>query len=373
MIAMCLYIEQKQDAEARNPDRKHGAVLLIVLGVILLASWMLVQIIGRVTEEVALRGVDDQNDAIRAAAFQSLEITIGVLAEIQLLDGGLYSPAQGWASPLGYAGFPMAAVSNELALGSGGESEIRGVDEMAEFAFPPGIEVDVEIRDESGRLPLNQTSGERWKLLFEEMEIQPADAATLADCLLDWIDRDNETRLNGAEAGVYQRRDPAYLPANAPIEDLLELRLVEGFDRLFFDEHGVPNDLFRTFRNCVSMMEAGKVNLNTVHPLVLEVLAEELDFEAQRVADFVRGVDLEAGTSDDLVLRPGLDDPDVPTDNDGEPLDFSATCRYLTVHIASRSAGTVFNLSARLDTETPSGEQIYPMTILDLQTKGSTL
>ncbi len=348
--------------------------MLVVLGVILLASWMLIQIIGRVGEEVALRGVENQNDAIRAAAFQSLEITIGVLAEIQTLDGSLYSPVQGWHDVLGYAGFPsVGTTSNSVEVGGNEEDRIVGLDEMAAFAFPPGIEVEVEIRDESGRFSLNTTSEERWKLLFEEMEIQSADTSTLVDTLLDWIDADDEPRLNGAEAGFYQRRDPPYLPANGPIDDLLQLQLIEGFDRLFFDERGMPNDLFRTFRDCVTLLESGIVNYNTAHPLVLEVLADELEFEAQKVADYVSGSDLERGTEDDRVLRPGLDDPDLPVDNDGEPLDFSATCRYLTVRITSRSAGTVFQLSARLDTETPSSEKIYPMTILDLQTKGSNL
>ncbi|MEA2067846.1 MAG: type II secretion system protein GspK [Verrucomicrobiota bacterium] len=356
-------------------NRREGAVLLVVLGVILLASWMLVQIIGRVGEEVELRGVESQNDAIRVSAFQTLEIVIGVLAEIQTLDGGLYSPAQGWGDALGYAGFPRFGTDTNGVdvLGGNEETTIAALDDMAGFAFPPGIEVEVGIRDESGRLSLNDTSEERWKLLFEEMEIQSSDATTMVDSLLDWIDADDEPRLNGAEAGFYQRRDPPYLPANCFIEDLLDLQLIEGFDRLFFDERGVPNDLFRTFRDCVTTVGDGAVNYNTAHPLVLEVLAEELEFDAEKVADYVSGPDLERGTVDDQVLRPGLDDPDLPEDSDGEPLDFSATCRYLTVHITSWSAGTVFKLSARLDTETPSAKKIYPMSILDLQTKGSNL
>lgn len=355
-------------------DRRQGAVLLMVLGVILLASWMLVQIIAHVGEEVALRGVEGQNDAIQASAFQTLEIVIGVLTEIKTLDGGLYSPAQGWGDPLGYAGFPDAGIqTNELDESSGESVPTQALEGMVAFAFPPGVEVEVELQDESGRFPLNQTSIERWKLLFEEMEIQSGDASTLADTLLDWIDSDDEPRLNGAEAGFYQRRDPPYLPANGPIDDLYQLRLIEGFDRLFFDLDGVPNELFRTFRDCVTTVKTGAVNFNTAPPLVLEVLAEELGFEARRVSDYVAGADLAVGTEDDRVLRPGKEDSDLPRDNDGELLDFSATCRYLTVHISAVSAGTAFRLAARLDTETPSAGKIYPMTILDLQMKGKDL
>lgn len=358
-----------------NPSKKNraGAVLLIVLGVILLASWMLVQIIARVSQEIALRGEDRQNDAIKTSAFQSLEITMGVLAEIKLLDGGLFSPAQGWGNPLGYAGFSSYADSNETEPAERNELDVRGIGEMVPFAFPPGIQVRVELRDESGRLPLNATSEERWKLLFDEMEIQSADAAILTDSLLDWIDTDSKTRLNGAESGVYQRRDPAYLPANAPISNLLDLQLIQGFDRLFFDEEGIPNERYRTFRDCITVVDCGGVNLNTAHPLVLEVMGEELDFDPERITEYLTGIDLEPDTADDRILRPGLDDPDLPTNNEGDSLDLSQTCRFLTVYITSMSVGTVYNLSARLDTETPSNDKIYPMTIIDLQTKGSTL
>lgn len=350
--------------------RREGAVLLIVLGIILLASWMIVQIIGRVSQEVALRGEDRQNDAIQACAFQSLEIVIGVLQEIKTLDGALYSPTQGWEQPLAYAGFKSVTATN---VDDEVEQEIETLDDFAPMEFPPGVDVEVVVIDESGRLPINQTSEERWKLLFDEMGIQSADAEVLTDCLLDWIDRDKQTRLNGAEAAVYQQREPAYKPSNAPIEDLLELRYIEGFDRIFFDERGVPNELFHTFKSCVTVNDSSDINFNTAPSFVLNVLAEEMDVEARAITDYLWGVDLEPGTADDRILRPGQDDPDVPTNNDGNPIDFSATCRYLTVHITSKSAGTAFNLSARLDLETPSPGGIYPMTILDLQTKGSTL
>jgi len=365
--------ESRINQAGGKSERRRGAVVLMVLGFVVLASWMLIQILQCVHTETALRGVEHQNDAIRAAAFQALEITIGVLAEVRELDGALYGPAQGWDDILGYAGFPATARTNVLEEASSDLGVASPLGEVAAFAFPTGIEVEVSIRDESGRLPLNHTSGERWKLLFEAMEIQAADASTLTDCLLDWIDPDDEPRLNGAEGELYQQRAPPYEPLNGPIEDLYQLRLVEGFDRLFFDDRGVPNDLFQTFAACVTTVSAGPVNYNTAPALVLDVLAEEADFEAQRVVDFRNGVDLEPGTEDDRVLRPGLDETEAPVDGDGNPLDFSATCRYFTLHIAARSASTVFRLAARLDTATRPRKGLYPITILELQTRGADL
>jgi hypothetical protein len=366
MIAMYLSTENQR-------ERNRGAVLLMVLGIILLSSWIIVQVIARVGEEVKLRGVEDQNDALRATAFQTLEITMGVLAEIRALDGGLYAPAQGWGDPLAYAGFRSANMDEDATPEGQRDQSSMLLDDMVPFAFLPGIDVTISIIDASGKLPLNHTSPERWKLLFEEMEISSQDASLLTDTLLDWIDADDTTRLNGAESGFYQRNDPPYHAANRPIEDLQELRLIEGFDRLFFDVDGVPNSLFRLFSECVTPLDVADINYNSVHPLVLAVLAEELEFEASEVSEFINGADLEAGTDDDRVLYPDLEQADVPTDNEGKPLKINASCRFLTIYIDCQSAGTSFELAVRVDTETPSEKGIYPMTILDLRTKGSTL
>jgi general secretion pathway protein K len=350
--------------------RNRGAVLLMVLGIILMCSLILVQVIARVHQEVISQGVETQNDALEASAFQTLEIVIGVLAEIQALDGALYGPAQGWGNPLEYASLSMAqSLTNAVIVEE--ETKSMSLDDMVPFAFDPGIRVDVVIDDASGKFPLNHTSAVRWKLLFEEMEISAQEAALLTDTLLDWIDADHAPRLNGAESGFYQRNDPGYPCRNGVIQDLQELRLIEGFNRLFFDADGVPNDYFRTFQDCVTTLSPSAINYNTASPLVLAVLAEELEFEDSAVIDFIMGPDLEMGTEDDRVLHPDSDDPDLPSDNDGEPLVMKATCRYLTIHISSHSGETTYTLEAVLDTEAPSSESVYPMKILDLQTRGS--
>ena len=46
--------------------------------------------------------------------------------------------------------------------------------------------------------------------------------------ILDWIDPDENTHLNGAENEEYQRRDPPYYAKNKPIDDLSELLLIRG-------------------------------------------------------------------------------------------------------------------------------------------------
>ena len=352
-----------------DSGRRAGGALLLVLGFIMLGSWIVLQFMGRVKSEMAVRGGGDEAFVARNLAFQALEITIGVLAEIRLLDGGLYNPAQGWGDPLAFAGL-AARGEEDIPTGEEPAAYGEGLDESAAILFPDGFEVEVRIRDESGLLPLNHTSEDRWKHFFELMEFSADDALVLTHSLLDWIDRDDRPRLHGAEAETYMLRSPPYRPANAPITDLQDLLLIQGFDRLFFDESGVPNELFRTFADHVSVWSEGSVNMNTAPMLVLQTLAEDLNFEVDRVVDFLRGSDGDRGTIHDRILRPGLVEADVPRDNRGNLLDFRAESRYLEVDVRVFYGTITFRLMARLDSTESDPEDIYPMKIVDIQTWG---
>lgn len=56
----------------------------------------------------------------------------------------------------------------------------------------------------------------------------PGMSAETADAILDWLDPDETTRTNGAEADVYSQVIPPYAPRNGAIADLDELLLVRG-------------------------------------------------------------------------------------------------------------------------------------------------
>jgi hypothetical protein len=49
-----------------------------------------------------------------------------------------------------------------------------------------------------------------------------------ADSILDWLDADDEPRPYGAEFDYYQQLQPAYSPANGPIQSIEQLLLVKG-------------------------------------------------------------------------------------------------------------------------------------------------
>jgi len=355
-----------------SSNTRTGGALLLVMGFILLASWLMLQFMARVRAEMNLSTDRHQSTYARSAAFQTLDMVIAVLAEIKLLDGQLYSPVQGWGDVLGYAGLTGGDDVDGIDPQRWPVTHYPGVQggEAADFRMPPGLDIAVEIQDESGLLPLNHTSDARWKTFFEAMNVSPADINILTDSLLDWIDKDNQPRLNGAESDTYLLSNLPYEAANRSIYDLQELRLIQGFDRLFFDTFGVPNELFRSFAENVSTWSAGPVNLNTAPTLVLTALAKDLNFDQQRVEDYRGGSDRQSVANAGRILRPDLTATDIPLDNSGKPLDFSAPSRFLSVRIHVGTGGSRFGLTARLDTAVADDAGVYPIRIADLQVWG---
>lgn len=87
------------------------------------------------------------------------------------------------------------------------------------------------LEDESSRINLNallqieETTPGAGKTLL--LALPGMDDAT-ADCILDYLDEDDEPRDLGAELDYYNTLDPPYNPKNAPLETVEELLLVKG-------------------------------------------------------------------------------------------------------------------------------------------------
>jgi general secretion pathway protein K len=142
---------------------------------------------------------------------------------------------------------------------------------ITNYAIGDGL-LTAQIEDERGKLNLNDVAAEtdlnarkvkvlRVKRLFELLQINP----DLVDAIVDWTDQDDTPEPAGAESLYYQSQRPSYRAANAPLETLLELRLVKG----------MTPDIIEKLSRVVTVYPQGggsKVNLNTAHPLVLQAL-----------------------------------------------------------------------------------------------------
>jgi general secretion pathway protein K len=238
---------------------------------VVVMGYVLTQFIEKGLSEIAGEGYYVERDRLRLKAYGALEVTLAVLADFIAIEQSLQSPAQGWGDPIGYA----------------------GVD------FGDRVDVRVIFTDLSARLPLNNLDESSLFLLFDEIGIPPEDNLLLTNSLLDWIDEDDETRIDGAETDEYGFREIPHRAANRAIHNLEELSVVEGFDIYFFDEEGRPNEIFDFFAELVSPYGTGTLNANTVGAMTLRVAGSMSDPQIDAIEDYRAGADGLPGNDDD--------------------------------------------------------------------------
>ena len=247
-----------QDGDAL-PFKKQGSILIAVLAIILLITFVVTRFMNEALEDLEYRAIFNEPADVRAYAYSMLEVALATIQEVALIDDGkLYAGEQGWSDPIGYA----------------------------EINVPRGWEVQIEIQDESGKLPINNMPESLLnRLLEEQLDFGFGTARELSSTLLDWIDEDEQRRLNGAESEDYLSNNPSYRAANRPLQSLEELQLLKVWEDEFFDEDGVPNERFTQLSGLVSVLNTGAVNLNAASEPVLNILALENGWQKDALFD----------------------------------------------------------------------------------------
>lgn len=157
----------------------------------------------------------------------------------------------------------------------------------------------VRIRGEGGKININlllqQNDREFLERIFTFWGMELIQAEELIDCLTDWVDPDDETKLKGAENDYYFELGFPTYPFNRPFYDLEEMSLVKGMDFLNFVK---PN-----WRSFFTLFSGGKLDLQEADVESIMMVAEVSDLAAQ---DFVldrRGADGIDGTEDDVIFE----------------------------------------------------------------------
>jgi general secretion pathway protein K len=144
---------------------------------------------------------------------------------------------------------------------------------------------------------------------------------TIGDSILDWIDKDEDNHLSGAESDYYMGLDPPYMAKNGPMDDISELLLIKGIfenpeiywgsastnhpaaafqsrgDRPFEDplRPSYPVGLVDIF----TTLSSGKINLNTASITTLQMIPGSDENFAAGVIQQRSGPDQVDGTEDD--------------------------------------------------------------------------
>ena len=251
MIARAVISKFLPPPPPRAPRR--GSVVVVVLLTILFAGLLLFQLIESSSTELVLAMRSADRERLRADAHAALETTLAVLQDFRTVDGGLYSPAQGWSNPLEYATY----VPRE------------------------GVTIEVSFEDESGKLSLPRLSLDQTVLLLLQLGLLPNDATRVADALFAWTQRDHVPAESATAATSYLQADPPHLPPERSLRSFSELRAIAVARDFFFDENGRPTALWDGFVRNVSLYSFNSTNVNSASAEVLAAIGwDETQSEA---------------------------------------------------------------------------------------------
>jgi general secretion pathway protein K len=126
------------------------------------------------------------------------------------------------------------------------------------------------------------------------MGVDPGEATPILNSILDWIDTDEQTRVEGAETEYYQTLSPSYAAKNGPIDDITELLLIKGIrdnpeiyygisatnyqpnyfnqQRNRFGQGSAAPSITVGLKDLFTPLSDGKININTASAEVLQVI-----------------------------------------------------------------------------------------------------
>jgi general secretion pathway protein K len=172
----------------------------------------------------------------------------------------------------------------------------------------------IKITDLERKVNVNTADGPILQQALQVIGADATDIPTISDSIQDWIDRDDNTRINGAESDYYQSLTPPYMAKNGPIDDLSELLMIRGirdnpeiysseYDNIpRFDQFGNPIPQ-RTYAahlvDIFTPMSTGRININTASPLVLQTIPGVDAGIAEQIVRIRAGPDGVDGTEDD--------------------------------------------------------------------------
>jgi general secretion pathway protein K len=247
-------------APARRGRRTGGSVILLVLVILFFAALALTRFIEKASVELLAEVRAADQARLRSDAYSALEVTLAVLADFLVVDGGLFGQGQGWDRPFDHA----------------------------QYTPREGTKVDVTFEDESGRLSLPRIDQTTMQVMFESFGLLQRDAERVTDALLVWMRANHTAASYDTDPQVYERAEPSFKPPQRSLRTFQELAAIEVARDYFFDKEGQPTDLWRQFTDAVSLYDFDHANLNAARPATLTIAGLD-SIQSAAVTDFLGG------------------------------------------------------------------------------------
>ncbi len=208
-------------------------------------------------------------------------------AGINLAKAEILSDAQfhSWTEEKGYIFGPVSSNKDEdkgeptPKVQPGEELEAPEPPQRTELPLGKGF-IHYSIRDENGKIDINTASRD---ILIKALAANGlplgSDRDTIVDSILDWIDKNDQHRANGAESDYYQGLSPAYSAKNGPLDSLEELLKIRGVTpELFYGSEEYQSQESSGTENAPGLARIFTVqgviqfNSNTAERAVLEIM-----------------------------------------------------------------------------------------------------
>lgn len=291
-----------------NPNRRRsGIALVIVMVVVLVLGVVAGGFAYTMRVEMRLARHASHDEDLEWMGRSGVELAKFIIGQKELIQQEAAHEAlnQQWAGGIGTSNSPLSGFSlTDLEIGKG--------------------TVSVRITDTERKFNINLMDQTLLQQALILMGVDAGDFPTIVDSIQDWIDRDDNSRLSGAETDYYMNLTPPYVAKNGLIDDITELLLIQGITPEMFwgpaisgiapsnyqpgqsrrrpfnnDEAAYPVGL----RDLFTPISAGRLNINTASATMLQVIPEVDANTAMAIVQWRAGPDGVEGTEDDTPFR----------------------------------------------------------------------
>lgn len=160
----------------------------------------------------------------------------------------------------------------------------------------------LDLIPEGSRRNVNRLQPLEWRELLRQAMVPEDLWDELIDCAGDWIDRDDNTKPNGAESDDAFYRERGYTVKNAPIDTIDEMLLIKGFtEEILFGGPAPDPDAppMPGIAQWLTTWGDGRINANNASFEVLMTIPGIAEWEADAIIEGRVGLDGVEGTRDD--------------------------------------------------------------------------
>ena len=173
--------------------------------------------------------------------------------------------AQGAAGIVAPGDFPKAGAAPIGANAENDDHDSEDIEEQHDEKWNPGKnpysvtignrDCNVYLSPENGKININGLNDKNREFLvtfLKKRDIDEFDADIITDSILDWIDPNDLTHINGAEDGFYGSLPDPYKTKDAPFSSIEGVALVRG----------VTSDIFENIKEFITIYGNKEISVN---------------------------------------------------------------------------------------------------------------